>query len=200
MKNLTPKQEKFCHKYLECGNASEAYRHAYNCEKMADKTVWEKASALLNGGKVAARVDELRADLRAKADITKEEVLRLLTDIARTDATDCVNVLTREVEVSQSEEEIANGIPPRTRLAQLVEIKDTDQLTPSQRRSIKCIKQGRNGIEIEMYSKLDAIKRISEMLGFDAPVKVAQTDASGKDLNKPLTPERRREILKEMGE
>jgi phage terminase small subunit len=29
MGKLTIKQEKFCNKYLECGNASEAYRYAY---------------------------------------------------------------------------------------------------------------------------------------------------------------------------
>ena len=33
MGNLTPKQEKFCQKYIEMGNASEAYRQAYNASK-----------------------------------------------------------------------------------------------------------------------------------------------------------------------
>jgi len=31
---LTIKQEKFCNLYIELGNASEAYRQSYNCEKM----------------------------------------------------------------------------------------------------------------------------------------------------------------------
>ena len=33
---LTPKQEKFAQVYVECGNASEAYRQAYNAENMQD--------------------------------------------------------------------------------------------------------------------------------------------------------------------
>lgn len=51
-KGLTIKQEKFCNKYLECGNASEAYRYAYNCLKMSDNSVWCNASQLLSDTKV----------------------------------------------------------------------------------------------------------------------------------------------------
>ena len=32
MKKLTPKQEKFCQLYVELGNASDAYRQAYNVD------------------------------------------------------------------------------------------------------------------------------------------------------------------------
>lgn len=50
---MTPKQEKFCHKYLELGNASEAYRLVYSCTRMKEKQVWEEASKLLKRPKVA---------------------------------------------------------------------------------------------------------------------------------------------------
>ena len=36
---LTPKQERFCQVYIETGNASEAYRAAYNAEKMKPESV-----------------------------------------------------------------------------------------------------------------------------------------------------------------
>ena len=52
---LTIKQEKFCNKYLECGNASEAYRFAYECSKMSDETVWKRSSELLQNGEVTGR-------------------------------------------------------------------------------------------------------------------------------------------------
>ena len=39
---------------------SEAYRMAYNCSNMTDKTVWEKSSRLSAMGKVRARVDAHR--------------------------------------------------------------------------------------------------------------------------------------------
>ena len=36
---MTPKQEKFCQLYVELGNASEAYRQAYDASKMHAPTV-----------------------------------------------------------------------------------------------------------------------------------------------------------------
>lgn len=36
---LTPKQETFCLAYIETGNASEAYRQAYDAENMKPDTV-----------------------------------------------------------------------------------------------------------------------------------------------------------------
>ncbi|WFE85066.1 terminase small subunit [Parabacteroides chongii] len=44
---LTIKQENFCNYYLECGNASEAYRRAYSCSKMKDESVNSRAYELL---------------------------------------------------------------------------------------------------------------------------------------------------------
>ena len=41
--NITPKQEAFAQKYIECGNASEAYRHAYDVG--ADTSEWVKVEA-----------------------------------------------------------------------------------------------------------------------------------------------------------
>ena len=62
---LSIKQENFCNYYIECGNASEAYRRAYpSSENWADKTVWERASILLKNNKVLARVEELQKELK----------------------------------------------------------------------------------------------------------------------------------------
>jgi len=50
MTNLTPKQEKFVQVYVECGNASEAYRRVYNAGSMKPQTVNKRASELLLNG------------------------------------------------------------------------------------------------------------------------------------------------------
>jgi phage terminase small subunit len=57
---LTPKQEKFAQKYIELGNASEAYREAYDAENMKPVTIRRKAAELLANGKVAAHIARLR--------------------------------------------------------------------------------------------------------------------------------------------
>lgn len=63
---LTPKQERFCHAYIETSNASEAYRQAYAASRMKPATINVKACVLLAGGKVAARVAELRDSIIVK--------------------------------------------------------------------------------------------------------------------------------------
>ena len=67
---LTQKQEDFCLKYVECGNASAAYRRAYNVEKMKSETVGRKAKELMDNGKITAKLKELRAPVREATQIT----------------------------------------------------------------------------------------------------------------------------------
>ncbi|WP_439293946.1 terminase small subunit [Lonepinella sp. BR2882] len=75
MTALTPKQETFCLAYIETGNASEAYRQAYNVEQMKPESVHRKAKELLDNGKVAARIEQLQADNVARHNITVDSLL-----------------------------------------------------------------------------------------------------------------------------
>ncbi|UXN38139.1 terminase small subunit [Avibacterium paragallinarum] len=77
---LTPKQEKFCQLYLELGNASEAYRQAYNAEKMKPETINTKASELLHNGKIAERVSELRQLHQERHCLTVDKIIFDLQD------------------------------------------------------------------------------------------------------------------------
>ena len=77
---LTPKQENFCLAYLETGNASEAYRRAYDAENMNAQTVYKRASELLDNGEITARLEVLRAPIIAKAQITVEDLLAELEE------------------------------------------------------------------------------------------------------------------------
>ena len=77
---LTPKQENFCLAYLETGNASEAYRRAYDAENMKPDSINVNASKLLADAKVALRLAELRAPIIAKAQLTVEDLLAELEE------------------------------------------------------------------------------------------------------------------------
>ena len=55
MSKLTIKQEMFVQGVVAGLSQRQAYRQAYNAEKMTDKTVDEKASKLFKDGKVRAR-------------------------------------------------------------------------------------------------------------------------------------------------
>lgn len=79
MSDLTPKQEAFCLAYIETGNASEAYRQAYDTQASA-KTIHEKASRLLAEGKVRARLGELQQKNAEASGITVERITKMLAD------------------------------------------------------------------------------------------------------------------------
>lgn len=79
-RKLTEKQEAFCRAYIETGNASEAYRAAYDAENMAAQTVNRTAKALLDNRKIAARLDELRAPIIQKHNITVDSLIAELEE------------------------------------------------------------------------------------------------------------------------
>lgn len=78
---LTPKQEAFALKYVECGNASEAYRTAYDVgEDTLAKTVWEAACRVLADSKVSAMVFELQEEAKERTLVTVESITKELNE------------------------------------------------------------------------------------------------------------------------
>ena len=152
MGKLTIKQEKFCNKYLECGNASEAYRYAYRCSNMSDNTVWNNAYLLLQNSEVAARIEYLKTHLSEAACISALQIIREHQKIAFSDAT-----------------RIRNG---------WMSLKEFESLTDDEKACIKSIntKQVKriasNGdeiveefVKIEYYDKQKSLDSIINMLG-----------------------------------
>lgn len=72
---LTPKQEQFCQLYIELGNASEAYRQAYDADSMSEGTVNTKASELLKNGKITVRLKQIRTHHQVRHNITVDMLL-----------------------------------------------------------------------------------------------------------------------------
>ncbi len=70
---LTAKQGDFILAYLETGNASEAYRQAYNAENMKPETISRKAHELMGNGKITAQIEALRAPVVEAAQCTLEQ-------------------------------------------------------------------------------------------------------------------------------
>lgn len=72
---LTAKQEAFCLAYLETGNASEAYRQVYKSDRMKPATIARKAHDLMENGKIAARLTELRVPIMERHNVTVDSLL-----------------------------------------------------------------------------------------------------------------------------
>lgn len=71
---LTLKQDKAVMKYIECGDKSEAYRHAYNTENMKPTSVNRKAKELFDNGKITARMEELQLKHRERHNVTVDTI------------------------------------------------------------------------------------------------------------------------------
>lgn len=83
MAGLTIKQEKFCMVYIETGNASEAYRQAYNTANMKESSINVNASKLLADAKITLRLQELKKEHAKQHNITVESLIDELEE-ART--------------------------------------------------------------------------------------------------------------------
>ena len=78
--NLTPKQDNFCRLYIELGNASEAYRQAYDADDMNDNVVGVKAHELLNNGKITVRLNQIRSEHMKRHNLTVGDLLKELEE------------------------------------------------------------------------------------------------------------------------
>lgn len=75
MGKLTPKQSKFAEEYVNTGNASEAYRRAYDVSPDTKlETINVNASKLLSDTNVSLRVKELQIKEAEAFQITRKEV------------------------------------------------------------------------------------------------------------------------------
>lgn len=78
---LTIKQEKYAQGLFTGLSQREAYKQAYNCENMTDKSIDEVACILAADLKVSSRLDELVELLRVKNTLTVEWVLNNLKEV-----------------------------------------------------------------------------------------------------------------------
>ena len=88
MARLTDKQERFALAIAEGKTQSDAYRLAYNAEKMTNKLIHEKAAEVMRVDKVSTRVNELRGivvdSMVKKAIVTVEDTLQAYLKIRDT--------------------------------------------------------------------------------------------------------------------
>lgn len=77
---LTAKQEKFCQGVAKGLTYSDAYREAYNAEKMKAEVIQVRASELLKNGKVAVRVEELKKRALKRYDLTVDDIITELEE------------------------------------------------------------------------------------------------------------------------
>jgi hypothetical protein len=81
VRELTPKQEKFCQAIFNGMTLVDAYKSAYNAENMQKTTIYKRAAEQMNHGGISGRVAELRGELQERTLWTKEEAANVLKSI-----------------------------------------------------------------------------------------------------------------------
>ena len=160
---LTEKQERFCNYYLDCdGNASEAYRMAYDASKMQPETIWSNASRMLASNKVAARIAELRSERAEASKVNREKVEKILMDIVTMDPNDLYMV------------------DPVTGK---IKFKSPKQMPKRVRNAMKKISNDKGKVSYEFNGKVEAAKLLASMNGWNAPQQIALTGKDGAKTN-----------------
>lgn len=168
---LTPKQERFCLAYLETGNASEAYRRAYDAENMKPETINKRASELLDNREIAGRLEELNKSAVTAAVMSRTEALEKLSALARTDLKDLVEF--GEYELGSDPE---SGVPI---IQTSWRIKSSALQDPVKMAAISELTASKEGIKIKTHSPLTAIQQLAKMQGWEAAQKFDHTSSDG---------------------
>lgn len=187
---MTNKQEKFATEFVKLGDASAAYRAAYNCKRMKPNTINVKASELLKNGKVSVRVRELQKEAAKVAkkhfEVDSKEILGHLNILRQSRIDEYVELIEKPVKTEDSKGN------KKTEFVQVLQFKPFERLTEQQLMCIESIKHGRNGIELKLHGKDWTIDKISRHIGFYAEDNYQQ--------NPTMAPEERRSRIKALQE
>lgn len=153
---LTAKQEAFCRYYVDTGNATEAYRMAYDTANMKQATIWSAACRLLANCKVTARINEIRQEYAERSKVDREKVEKVLMDIIQVDP----------AEMYTYDENTGK-----------VKVKYPSQMPKHIRRALKSIKKNKGVTSYEFNGKTEAARLLGAWNGWNAPT---QIDLGGK--------------------
>ena len=148
---LTAKQEAFCRHYVDTGIASEAYRMAYNTERMKPESIWSNASQLLSDTKVTQRIEEIRREYAEASKVERKKVEQVLMDIVSADP---------------SELYVYDERTGKYRL------KSPCQMPRRIRNALKTIKNNKGNVSYEFNGKTEAARLLGAWNGWNAPTQI----------------------------
>jgi len=158
MAGLTIKQEKFCQGLFTGLTQREAYKQAYNCEKMTNKSIDENACKLASDTKIASRLTFLVNELKGRNMVTVERVIAEYAKIAFADIKDFLSygtVKTRETMDKDGD--------PVFEYIQMVEARPSDEIDGTLVNEVSIGKDGT--FKFKLHDKKGALDMIGKHLG-----------------------------------
>lgn len=156
---LTDRQLLFCMEYIKCKfNGTEAAKKA----GYSEDTAMEQASRLLSNVKVREKVEKYKADLGLRIGIDAEYLANTLLRWVESD-------ITQTFECSPDE---LKALPLEVRRL-ITSYESTTRVTPEM--------ESQTTVKLKFVSKEKAMEMLKQLLGYDKPTKIADTDKDGND-------------------
>lgn len=166
---LTLKQERFAQEFIaNGGNASAAYRAAYDAANMLPETITQRAYELLHDSDVAAMVAQLQGEAAAASRITVQRILAERARIAFADPRSVMSWTADGVTLTPSDDLDANAA------ALVAGVEETRS------------KDGTVSVKLKLHDKDAALRALEKYLGIGGvdqavQVNVTVTDAGASD-------------------
>jgi phage terminase small subunit len=160
--SLTQKRETFTLLYFETGSAKGAYESAFKIGRSSPATISNNAYKLLQNTEIITRLAELRLKSETDAVMTKQEALARLTCIGRFTVNDIATFGTYDIGYDEDGKPIT---------ATSWKFKNSEDMPKNAMSAIKSVTATASGPKFEMFDALAATKQISDILGWNAPIK-----------------------------
>lgn len=174
---LTNKQKDFIVYYLDTNNATQAYLKAFDGE--SKKTARIAGSGLLKNPAIASTIRKLRKAMMQDYEVHPSQYVEYLLKVAHADLGDFLKFSEEEVPVygddglQMIDQDTGMPLTKKVNKMHLVDSETVDTST------LVSVKQGRDGISIQMADKAKAWDKLAEYFGWFNKTNEATVDDSG---------------------
>lgn len=174
--DLTPNQKDFVIYYVQSNNVAQSYLKAYKCKKQYASVY---ASKLLKEPKIQSAIKKLKKMLMKSYDVDVTSYVDYLLKVANADISDYITFEEEEVPILDSEGQKVfdpDTGEPLTKKVNRMHLTNSDFVDCS---VVESIKQGRDGISIQLADKAKAWEKLAKYFGWVGEQKKEETSDSG---------------------
>lgn len=186
LKSLTPRVLRFIDEYLIDMNGTAAYQRAGY--KATPASADANARRLLGNARISLEIARRRDATAKKLEISREEALQEAWHIVKADANElieyrrfaCPSCYPDDIRALERRDPKQGCLGCAGEGHANVLVKDTRNLSPQARALYAGVKITKDGLEVKMHSKLDALEKVFKHLGlYAADKKLEVTGANG---------------------
>lgn len=174
--DLTPNQKDFVIYYVQSNNVAQSYLKAYKCKKQYASVY---ASKLLKEPKIQSAIKRLKKILMKSYDVDVTSYVDYLLKVANADISDYITFEEEEVPILDNDGQKVfdpDTGEPMTKKVNKMHLTNSDFVDCS---VVESIKQGRDGISIQLADKGKAWEKLAKYFGWVGEQKKEETSDSG---------------------